>query len=159
MAVNQLIDSVNLYAEHQNFLSSVGVPGSVLTVTASATATRNGSDFNNTIHRGCKLYINFTTIAATCTVRLNLQSKDTLSGLYITMASLSLDSLTTGNINTLFAMHVYPGILVTVAGGGGNEAQFNDTLTKTMRLQASITATATAGGAAVSFQTGMDKVP
>jgi len=155
--VNILIDSANIFVEHFVYLTATGSVGSALTVNASATGTYNGTDIVTQTHKGGRFFISMTTIGATCTVRFNLQSKDPLSGLYVTVASLSLDSLTTGNINTIFAMNVYPGIGASNANSAA-EWGFNETFSKTMRLQASITATASVGGAAVTMAVGLNKV-
>lgn len=158
MGMQQLADSLNFFVESETFLAPTGSVGSVLTVTASATGTYNGTDFTNTVHKGGVLFAAFTTIAATCTVRLNLQSKDPLSGLYLTIASLSIDGVTASNVTNgpLYVMKVYPGI--AAAAGNTQEQHYNDVFSRTMRLQASITATASVGGAAVSFQTGLSKI-
>jgi len=155
--VNILIDSANIFVEHFVYLTATGSVGSALTVNASATGTYNGTDIVTQTHKGGKFFINFTTIGATCTVRFNLQSKDPLSGLYVTVASISLDGITTGNINSLFSMHVYPGIASSNANSTA-EWNFSETFTKTMRLQASITATASVGGAACTIGVGLNKV-
>jgi hypothetical protein len=151
-----LINSANLYVENQDYLSSAGSAASVLTITASATGTYNGSDItNNNSFRGARFFAVFSTIAATCTVRFSLQSKDPLSGLYITGATASFDGLTTGNTNTVFAFNVYPGLNAAVQS---QEVNVNECISPTMRIIASISATASAGSPACTLQTGLSRL-
>lgn len=150
-----VIDSANLYIENQNYVNSSGSVASCLTVTASATGTYNGLDISAKGERGVRFFVNFTTIAATCTVRLALQSKDPLSGLYITGATASFDGLSTGNVGTLYSLNAYPGLNAAVSG---TETNANECISETFRVIASITATASAGGAAVTFSTGAVKL-
>lgn len=150
-----VIDSANLYIENQDYLNSSGSAGSILTVTASATGTYNGIDVTVKGERGVRFYVNFATVNATCTVRLAIQSKDLLSGLYITGATASFDGVTAGNVGTLFGFNIYPGLN---AATNSNEVNANECIAPTIRLVASITATASGGSAAVSFTTGLAKL-
>lgn len=154
-SVSTLIDSANLYIENADYVNSSGSAASALTVTASATGTYNGTDITVLSHRGLLVFVNFATINATCTVRIAVQKKDPLSGLYITGATASFDGLSSGNVGTLYAMHVYPGLNAAVVG---TEVNANEGISRVNRIIASITATASGGSAAVSFTTGLTKL-
>lgn len=148
-SVATLIDSINFFVESQDITSSV------LTVTASATGTYTGSDITNTFHKGGIFFINFTTIGATCTCRFSLQGKDPVSGLYSVIATASFDGLTTGNINSPFYLDVYPGVTDSAVTNG---VRYTNIFPRVMRIRASITCTASVGGAAVTLTTGLSKV-
>ena len=149
-AVSTIIDSINFFVE------TADLSASVLTVTASATGTYNGADQTITVHKGGMVYINFTTIAATCTVRMTAFAKDPISGNYGIIGNISLDGLTTGNV-ACASWQIYPGIQTTV-GTTNLEFHHNGIFGRIIKFQASITATASGGGAAVSFTTGLTKV-
>ena len=146
-----LIDSINFFVQAQD------VSTSVLSVSASATGTYNGADIANTLHKGGTFFFAISTIAATCTVHLNVQAKDPVSNGYFTFANISLDGVTTGNIGN-YSFQVYPGIITTTGSGlGVNDFHHNGIFPAIMRVQASITATASAGGAAFTMTTGLSK--
>lgn len=147
--VSRLLDSLGFFIENQNNSSSV------LTVTASGTGTYTGSDIINTVHRGGKFFVGFTTVNTTCTLRLTLQSKDPLTGFYVNGVTASFDALATAASNTAVAFHVYPGLL---AASASTEINANESFCRINRIIASITATASGGGAAVSFTTGLSKI-
>lgn len=144
------IDSANIFVENTD--------STVLTVSGSATGTYTGSDFTNLQNRGARFYIAFTSIFATSTVRINIQNKDSMSGLYMTVATVSLDGLTTGNKVTVNSALLYPGILaasVSVAG----ETPFGFPVSRVMRVIASITATASVSVGTGTFLTvNVDKI-
>lgn len=161
MGVMTLIDGVQMYVETINWPNNTATSASAAyhSVTATATQTINGVDVTNTWHKGCAIITNFTTVAATCTVGLNLQAKDPASGLYTTIARVSFDGITTGNVNSPFYWAIYPSIAAT---NGVNQGQNNSFYTsgitpRTMRVQASITATASGGGASVSYTMSITK--
>lgn len=149
-ASTTLIDSLNF------FVQAADQATSILTVTASATGTFTGVSLTNTLHKGGMFFINLTTVAATCTVRFNLMGIDPVSGGSGVIGNISLDAISTGNIGNI-SWQVYPGIVTTV-GTTNVEYHNNGIFSQKIFLQASITATASAGGAAVSFTTGLSKV-
>lgn len=160
--ITYLVDSVQLYVESLNYPSNTATSASAsyLSVTATATQTVTGADITNTVHPGASFFANFTAVAATCTVGLNLQAKDPASRLYTTIARCSLDSITTGLINTPFVWQCFPGITSTngvQAGQGSNMFLTSIALPRTMRVVASITATASGGSPSVSMTLGISK--
>lgn len=146
--VNTLIDSLNFFVQSRDI--------TVLTVTATATSTQTGSDQVNTLHKGAIFNVAFTTISATCTVRIAIQGRDDVAGVYYTIASLSLDGITTGNLTSLSStnpIYVYPGIATTQYSGQG----VNTVLPQKFRAIASIGG-ATTSLAAVSFNLNASKI-
>jgi hypothetical protein len=150
--VFKAVDSVDFFVQARD--------SSLLSVAATATGTQTGADQQITQQRGIILNPVFTTIAATCTVRFTVQGKDDVSGLYYAITSLSLDGLTTGNIGVTGGIlagapiKIYPGYTGTPVSGTG----VNDILPAKIRVLASITATASGGGAATSFSVNAARV-
>ena len=161
MGVMNIADSVQLYVETQNWPYNGASQASAAyqSVTSTATQTINGANVTNTWHKGVDVVVNFTQIAATCTVALNLQTLDPASGNYATIARCSLDSVTTGNINSPYIWSVYPNIVSTVGvqAGQGNTFYTSGIIPRTMRVQASITATASLSDAAISYTMALTK--
>lgn len=163
MGTSMLVDAVQMYVESVNWPANTATSASAAyhNVVATATQTINGVDVTNTWHKGTEITVNFTTINATCTVGLNLLAKDPASGLYTSIARLSLDGITTGNTNAPFFWAVYPSIAATngVNQGQGNSFYTSGLTPRTMRVQASITATASnAGSALVSYTLAVTKI-
>lgn len=144
----KLLDSLNFFIECQDNSSSI------LTVTASGTGTYTGSDVTNTVHKGGTFFVNFTTINATCTAIFLVQGKDPVSGAYGPLARVSMDALATASVGCK-TIQLYPGVVTTVGSAG--EFHHDSIFTRIIRIVASITATASAGGAATSFTVGISK--
>ncbi len=145
MGVMQLIDSLNFYIETRD------LPSAVFSVTATSTSTQTGSDQTNT-SPGALFHVSFVTVAATATVRVMIQAKDPVSGLYAVMASVSIDELsvtTTGNLNRL--LYVYPG----AGTPGGTATAVGVPLSRIFRVQASITVINATATSAVALNVGM----
>lgn len=156
-AVSSAIDSVNFYCEQLDYPSN-GAATSLISVTSTATQTLNSADVTNTVHKGAMLFVAFTSLAATATVKFNIQAKDPVSGSYFTIRSVSVDGVTIGNAVGPSIL-VYPSILATVSAAyGTSDYQFNGYLPRTWRLQASITATASGGSPSVGFTVGATKL-
>ncbi len=156
MAVNQLIDSVNMYIETQvyPYLGATSASCAYQNVAATATQTINGSDVVNTVQEGLAIMVNFTSVTATVTMAINLQAKDPATGLYATIARCSLDGLTTGNVNSPYFWSIYPGIAATNGvnqGATPNSFYTSGIIPRVFRVQASLTATASAGSPLMSY--------
>jgi hypothetical protein len=147
--VNTAVDSADFFVENRDV--------AIQTIVATATSTQTGADQKNTLQRGVILNPVFSTIAATCTVRFTVQGKDDISGLFYTVTSLSLDGITTGNVNTIMAgapLVIHPNAPATPVTGTGVAA----VLPAKFRVITSITATASQGGALVSLSVNASKV-
>lgn len=159
--VQSIIDSVNIYLESLNYPANTAVSASaaLLSATATATNTNNSADITNTFHKGGMLFVALTSVAATTTIGLNLQAKDPASGLYMTIARVSIDAVVT-NATGQYTWELYPGIQssVSLSGVGVNTFNTNLALPRVMRVQASITATASQGGAGLSYTVGLSKI-
>ena len=156
-AVSTAIDSVNFFAEQYDYPAN-GAATSLISVVSTATQTINSADVTNTIHKGVMLFVTFTSLAATATVKFNLQAKDPISGNYFNIRSMSVDGATIGTVIAPSIL-VYPSISASVSAAyGTTDYQFNTILPRTWRLQASITATASAGGPSVGFTVGATKL-
>ena len=148
--VNTAIDSLDFFVQARD------VTTAVITVTATATSTQNSPDQVNTLHKGATLFLNMVSVAATTTVGLNIQGKDPVSGNYATIARASLDAQATNAVSTN-ALIIYPGVTAQASLGSVGSA-VNIALPMTWRVQASITATASQGGAGASFTIGVSKI-
>lgn len=152
-SISTLVDELDFYADTRDV-------GAVLTVTATSTGTQNGVDTSNT-GTGALFYVAFTSVVATATVRVNIQAKDPVSGLYITFASLSLDNVSvTTTANALSALYVYPGAFAA----GGNAAGLGGigvngvSMPRVFRVQASITVINATATSAVAMTVGMTRL-
>ena len=138
------------------FVQARDVTTALINVVATATQTLNSPDQVNTLHKGVVLFLNVVSVAATTTVGLNIQGKDPISGNYVTIGRVSLDGQATNAVGANM-IEVYPGISA-VASLGGQNGGINGVLPATWRVQASITATASQGGAGISFSVGQSRV-
>lgn len=152
----RIIDSINLFVESQDF--SIQGSNALLTVTASATGTYTSTAASNTFNLGATYFVNVATVGATCTIALNLQGRDPVSGNYQTIARVSLDAVqATTATSALWTWQVYPGITSSLGttGIGTNDFATSKALPRNTQIVASITATASVGGAATSLTIGM----
>jgi hypothetical protein len=150
MSWTQNLDSTGL------FIESVDQTTNIMAVTATATQTLSSSDQTSPTQKGVNLFINITSVAATTTLRFNIQAKDPFSGNYGTVLTASLDAQAT-NATSFSVLQLYPGVTgVSLAAGGFGAA--SSYLSRTWRLITSITATASQGGAGVSFTVGVCKL-
>jgi hypothetical protein len=106
--------------------------GMVLT---AAAASANGSDLENTNHRGCVVVVDFTAVSGTTpTCVVTLEGKDPISGKYYTiLASASLNSVATT------VLRVFP------AATAAANLVANDVLPRNFRVKTTI------GGTTPSF--------
>lgn len=158
MGAMAIVDSIQLYVETQNYTFQGS--NALLTVTASATGTYTSLIASNAGNKGGTFFVNMATVNATCTVALNLQARDPVSGNYQTIARVSVDGIqATTATSALYCWQVYPGITSSLGttGIGTNDFATNKALPRNIRVVASITATASGGSAATSLTIGMDK--
>jgi hypothetical protein len=148
--VFKAVDSVDFFVQSRDITTAL------LNITATATSTQNSADQVNTLHKGVVLFLNVVSVAATATLALNVQGKDPVSGSYVTIGRVSLDASAT-NATGPNMVQVYPGISA-VASLGGQNGGLNAVLPATWRVQASITATASQGGAGVSFSVSQSRI-
>jgi hypothetical protein len=132
-----------------------GLAGTPLTVTATSTSTQNGGSTFNNSYRGAQFPVIFTSVVATCTVRINIQQTDT-SGYFFTIASLSIDNVSTGQ-GSVGAPHPQNSLLVVYPGAiAGNQTTVGEPLPGQFRVQASITVINTTATSAVAFFVNFD---
>lgn len=107
----------------------------IITLTAQAAGTVNSADQTNYNNSGVVAGLNLTALGAATTVTLNIQGKDSASGVYYTIAS------TTAVAATGFtSLSVHPGITVVA------NSKIADILPRTWRAQAVVAGTNTATG-------------
>lgn len=151
-SIQTAVDSADFFVQAQDITTAL------LSITATATSTQNSADQTNRLHKGAVLFINVVSVAATTTVALNVQAKDPVSGNYVTIGRVSLDGQATNAVGTQ-ALEIYPGISAQASLGTANTpGGINAALPQTWRVQASITATASQGGAGVSFSVSASKI-
>lgn len=153
MGVEVLKDSVNIYVQAQD------IAGLTISGISATGTTFNGSDLTNTWHKGAYFLVAMASMNATATVRVQIQGKDSISGLYYTITSLSIDAVsvtTTGNLAQTIC--IYPAI-ATVAAAGGNITQaVGLPLPKTFRVQASLSFQASATANASNMTVSVNKI-
>lgn len=103
--------------------------GALVTLAAQAAGTVNSADQTNYNGRGAQVSVNVSAIT-TATLTINIQGKDSVSGVYYTLLS-STALATTGLTN----LTVYPGVPVTA------NASTPQVLPRTWRVQAVVTGT------------------
>lgn len=154
-SVVTLIDNANLYVQSQDYVDSSGNGASLLTVTASATGTYTSPEFTNTLHKGGVIFLNLTTVSATCTIGITLQGKDPYSGNFGNLGRVSIDAVTASFTVRPITWTMYPGVLEATAT---LDYHHNSVFSRICRVVVSVTATASAGNAALSFTTGLTKI-
>jgi hypothetical protein len=151
VAWTQNVDSTGLFIESQDITT-----GAILVAAATATSTQISGDQTSPTQKGANLFFNISVVNATATFRFNVQIKDPNSAQYTTILTASLDAQVTNAIS-FSALQIYPGVAQTsmAAGGFGAASQY---LSRTWRVVASITSTASQGGAGVTFAVGLCKL-
>jgi len=146
------VDSTDFFVESRDITTAL------LNISATATGSNNSADQVNTLHKGVALFINITSIAATATIGINVQGKDPVSGNYVTLTRISLDAQATLAATSTSMFEVYPGLTTSVPATVGTNGALNLALPKTWRVQASITATASQGGANVGYSISQSRI-
>jgi hypothetical protein len=140
-----LSDSVDLYVQHQDAVSNV------IAVTATATTSLSSSDQINTVQKGAAFYVTVTSLTVnTATLGINVNGKDSVSGVYFPVGRVSVDGI-------VYTAIIYPGI--GTAGLPANAFAANGILPAVFQVQASLTLTTTAGmSGTLGVKMGMSKI-
>jgi hypothetical protein len=144
-----LSDSVDLYVQHQDAVSNV------IAVTATATTSLSSSDQINTVQKGAAFYVTVTSLTVnTATLGINVNGKDSVSGVYFPVGRVSVDGIVATGVYTAI---IYPGI--GTAGLPANAFAANGILPAVFQVQASLTLTTTAGmSGTLGVKMGMSKI-
>lgn len=136
------------------FIDNSQATGNSLVVTATSTSTQFGASVLNTSYRGGFFSVDFTSVVATCTVKILLQSKDP-GGYFYTVASMSVDNVSTGQ-GSVGAPHANNALLIVYPGatGGSNNTTIGEPLPGIFRTIASITVINLTTTSAVAFTLG-----
>jgi hypothetical protein len=147
--VFKAVDSVDF------FVQALDLPVSVLSVTTTATNNFAASaDIKNTVHKGAVLFLAVTSLSTISTIGININGKDPVTGNYMLVSRVSLDSVPAGAGN--YAAEIYPGLTDT---GGASAAGFHRDSAVLPAIFQVVASTVVAGGAGtIAFKMGMSKI-